>query len=62
MGLANALVENCLSSLEKIGIAKSHIDVLKTNESGASYWERQGWKLRTDIDRYSYVRSGGANV
>jgi ribosomal protein S18 acetylase RimI-like enzyme len=61
-GLANALVESCLYALEKLGIAKSHIDVLKTNESGASYWARQGWKLRTDIDRYSFVRAGGVNV
>lgn len=61
-GIANALVENCLSSLEKIGICKSHIDVLKSNEIGSSYWESQGWKLRTDINRYSFVRSGGENV
>lgn len=61
-GIANALVESCLSSLEKIGISKSHIDVLKTNEIGSSYWESQGWKLRTDINRYSLVRSGGENA
>jgi ribosomal protein S18 acetylase RimI-like enzyme len=61
-GIANALVENCLSSLEKIGICKSHIDVLKSNQAGSSYWESQGWKLRTDINRYSFVRSGGENV
>jgi len=61
-GIAGALVENCLSSLEKIGIRKSHIDVLKSNESGSSYWEKQGWTLRTDIHRFSLVRSGGENV
>jgi ribosomal protein S18 acetylase RimI-like enzyme len=60
--VANALVENCLASLEKIGIYKSHIDVLKSNEIGSSYWERRGWKLRTDINRYSFIRSGGKNV
>ncbi len=62
MGIANALVENCLSSLEKIGICKSHIDVLKGNKVGSSYWESQGWTLRTDINRYSFVLSGGENV
>lgn len=62
MGIASALVENCLSSLEKIGIRKFHIDVLKSNEIGSSYWESQGWKLRTDINRYSFVRSGGENT
>lgn len=61
-GIANALVEKCLSSLETIGIYKSHIDVLKTNLIGSSYWESQGWKLRTDINRYSSIRAGGENV
>jgi len=61
-GIANALVESCLSALEKLGIKKSHIDVLSENEAGISYWESQGWKLRTDIRRYSFVRSGGKNV
>jgi ribosomal protein S18 acetylase RimI-like enzyme len=61
-GIASALVENCLSSLEKFGIHKSHIDVLKSNGTGSSYWESRGWTLRTDIDRYSFVRSGGGNV
>jgi ribosomal protein S18 acetylase RimI-like enzyme len=61
-GIAGALVEHCLSSLEKIGIHKCHIDVLKSNEAGSSYWERRGWTLRTDINRYSFVRSGGENV
>jgi ribosomal protein S18 acetylase RimI-like enzyme len=61
-GIASALVEHCLSALEKIGIRKSHVDVLKSNEIGAGYWESQGWKLRGDIDRYSFIRSGGEYV
>jgi ribosomal protein S18 acetylase RimI-like enzyme len=61
-GIADALVENCLSSLEKIGIRKSHVDVLKSNEAGADFWRRQGWTLREDIDRYSFVRSGNENA
>ncbi len=61
-GIANSLVERCLTALEKLGIRKSHIDVLKSNDTGAAYWESQGWKLRTDIHRYSFVQSGGNNV
>ena len=61
-GISAALVNQCLSGLEGVGIKKSHIDVLKTNESGASYWAHMGWQLRTDILRYSFVSSGGANV
>jgi N-acetylglutamate synthase len=62
MGIANALVESCLSALEKLGILKFHIDVLNENETGIVYWKSQGWKLRTDIQRYSFVRSGGENA
>lgn len=61
-GMAGALVESCLSELEKLGIHKSHIDVVKTNASAAAWWERRGWKLRSDIQRYSLVRSGGENA
>lgn len=61
-GISSALVHRCLAGLEALGIKKSHIDVLKTNESGASYWEHMGWQLRTDILRYSFVSSGGVNV
>jgi ribosomal protein S18 acetylase RimI-like enzyme len=61
-GIANALVERCLAELEQLGIAKCHIDVFKTNTLAAAYWESQGWKLRTDIHRYSFVRSGGENA
>ena len=61
-GVATALVEHCLSELEKLGIHKYHIDVFKTNALASAYWESQGWTLRTDIHRYSFVRSGGENA
>jgi ribosomal protein S18 acetylase RimI-like enzyme len=61
-GIAGALVENCLDALEKLGIYKCHIDVIKTNASAAAYWLRRGWQLRTDIDRYSLIRSSEGNA
>jgi len=61
-GVANSLVERCLKELEALRILKSHIDVFKTNELAAAYWQSQGWQLRSDIDRYSFIRSGGENV
>lgn len=61
-GIAVALVEQCLSALQAQGILKTHIDVLKTNELGQAFWEAQGWKLRTDIHRYSMIRAGGENA
>ena len=61
-GIAKALVESCLMALESLGILKSHLDVLKTNTLAPAYWASQGWKLRSDIHRYSWVRSGRENV
>lgn len=61
-GIANALVERCLDALARLGIQKCHIDVLRDNATGAAYWESQGWRLRTDIHRYSMTRQGGANA
>jgi ribosomal protein S18 acetylase RimI-like enzyme len=61
-GIASALVERCLAGLEGLGILKTHIDVLETNAEGQQFWQARGWSLRTDICRYSFVRSGGASV
>jgi len=61
-GIAGALVERVLLELERLGILKCHIDVFKTNTLATGFWARQGWVLRTDIDRYSFVRSGNPNA
>ncbi|MGV8917965.1 MAG: GNAT family N-acetyltransferase [Pseudomonas sp.] len=62
LGIASALVEHCLTGLERLGIRKSHVDVLKTNAVGARYWQGKEWTLRTDIDRYSFTRPGDENA
>jgi ribosomal protein S18 acetylase RimI-like enzyme len=61
-GIANALVERCVASLEALGIHKCHLDVFKTNTTAARYWQSLGWKLREDIDRYSFTRAGNENA
>lgn len=61
-GIATALVARCLDGLERIGIAKCHIDVFRTNTLAQDYWERQGWQRRDDTYRYSFIRSGNANA
>lgn len=61
-GIANALVERCVASLEALGIHKCHLDVFKTNTTAARYWQSQGWRLREDIDRYSFTRAGNENA
>lgn len=55
-------MEHCLASLEAVGIHKCHLDVFKTNQTAADYWQSQGWQLRIDIDRYSFTRSGNENA
>lgn len=61
-GIATALVARSLAELEKLGIDKCHLDVFKSNALASAYWESQGWTLRTDIHRYSLVRSGNENA
>lgn len=61
-GIAKALVGRCLTSLEAAGIHKCHLDVFKSNLAAARYWQSQGWQLRSDIDRYSFTRSGNDNA
>lgn len=61
-GLARTLVARCLTGLAALGIVKCHIDVLKTNAPGAAWWKSQGWQLRGDIDRYSFISDGTGNA
>jgi ribosomal protein S18 acetylase RimI-like enzyme len=61
-GIGRALVEACLDRLAQAGILKSHIDVLITNDDAIEFWEKLGWRRRTDIFRYSFIRAGGENA
>ena len=61
-GIANQLVEHSLAQLELLGIYKTHIDVFRNNDLAQSYWESQGWQLRTDIVRYSLIRNSHENA
>lgn len=62
IGLASRLVNASLDRLQAEGILKSHIDVLLSNEAAMAFWEKIGWRRRTDIVRYSFIRDGGENV
>jgi ribosomal protein S18 acetylase RimI-like enzyme len=61
-GIATRLVNASLDTLEAEGILKSHIDVVTTNRSAIEFWQKIGWKRRTDIVRYSFIRAGGENT
>ena len=61
-GIAQRMVSTCIGQLEKLGILKTHIDVLVTNKTAIRYWEKLGWKKRDDIYRFSYIKSGSNNT
>ena len=61
-GIGKALVSRCLERFSSIGILKSHIDVFVDNKQAAEFWLELGWAKRDDIDRFSYIVSGGENV
>ena len=61
-GIAQKMVSLCIERLEALGIVKTHIDVLVTNESAVQYWVKRGWLRRDDIYRFSFVRSGGRSA
>ena len=61
-GLARRLVACCLAELAQQGIAKTHLDVFRSNTAALSFWDRQGWQRREDICRYSFITSGNSQA
>ena len=61
-GIGRRLWRRCLDELEKLGIQKTHLDVLAGNELANRYWGNAGWARRDDIHRYSFNRSGNRNA
>ena len=55
LGIGRRLVDRCLDALREAGIAKCHLFIFNTNESGIAFWESVGWTPRTDIGIVSKV-------
>ena len=49
-GIGSELVKNCLESFKLEKISKVALLVFKYNEVGNSFWEKQGFILREDIN------------
>ena len=49
-GIGSALVEKCLESFKNEKISKVALLVFKYNETGNTFWEKQGFILREDIN------------
>ena len=61
-GIGDKLFMSCIHDLQKIGINKTHLFVLNTNELAINYWSNKGWQRRDDIHMYSYNISEDNNV
>ncbi|MES2355429.1 MAG: GNAT family N-acetyltransferase [Pseudomonadota bacterium] len=61
-GIAQKMVLLCIEHLESLGIVKTHIDVLITNQTAIQYWVNRGWKKRDDIVRFSFIKSKNNNA
>jgi putative acetyltransferase len=48
-GVGNALVARALDGLRAQRITRCHIFVHQNNASATDFWERQGWRERTDL-------------
>lgn len=61
-GIAHKMVSLCIERLDALGIVKTHIDVLITNQTAIQYWVKHGWKKRDDIYRFSFIKSEKHNA
>jgi ribosomal protein S18 acetylase RimI-like enzyme len=61
-GVASRLVALSVDALKAEGIEKSHVHVLKDNESGRAYWSGLGWKQRSEVVMYSFINGDNDNA
>jgi len=61
-GIGQRLFLMCTNSLAKIRILKTHIFVFRNNDLANSFWSKNGWYLRQDINMYSYNTSSNPNA
>lgn len=59
-GVGRALVNAVVSAFRSEGITKASIAVFRSNDSGNSFWLRNGWEKRLDLNYYS-LRIGPGN-
>jgi ribosomal protein S18 acetylase RimI-like enzyme len=60
--IAERLVSQCVEALRRLGIKKSHVDVMVGNPDGQAFWEGMGWQKRDDLLRYSHISEGGPDA
>ena len=61
-GIGTELVGRCLRELKRLGIDKTHLDVLAANAPAHQFWTSRGWKRRDDIVLFSFTNSANPNA
>ena len=54
-GIGRRMVAHCLAALQEAGIAKCHLFIFSSNQSGRKFWQRIGWELRDDLAVASHI-------
>ncbi|MEG1555229.1 MAG: GNAT family N-acetyltransferase [Bacteroidales bacterium] len=52
-GIGKAMLREVYKAIEKEGICKNGLLVLKNNDIGNAFWKSQGWEERVDLNYYS---------
>lgn len=56
------LISKSISALSSIGIAKTHLFVLKENVHAQAFYEKCGWFARDEVKMYSFNSSTNVNI
>lgn len=48
-GVGRKLVDHCLCALAADGIEKCHLFIFNHNGQGLAFWDRLGWRKRSDL-------------
>lgn len=48
-GIAESMVERCLTHLATLHIQRCSVHIYVNNESAQAFWQRIGWRERTDL-------------
>lgn len=53
--VGTAMVTHCMWELKNRGINKISLIAFSSNDGGNAFWNRSGWKRRSDINTYEFV-------
>ena len=54
-GIGKAMAVAAMRALQPEGISKVSLVAFKKNEIGNQFWNKEGWRLRDDLNTYEFV-------